>query len=90
MYYFNKIVLKVDIEGDEYKILNDIKKNSNKIVFLLITAAINAFIIYFIIIIKLFPVIKPPIHIISRWDIVPEAKAVSASASTDRPFSLGF
>jgi len=32
----NKIVLKVDIEGDEYKILNDIKKNSKKIVFLLI------------------------------------------------------
>ena len=25
------VVLKVDIEGDEYKILNDIKKNSKKI-----------------------------------------------------------
>ena len=32
----NKIVLKVDIEGDEYKILNDIKKKSKKIFFLLI------------------------------------------------------
>ena len=32
----NKVVLKVDIEGDEYKILNDIKKNSKRIFFLLI------------------------------------------------------
>ncbi len=32
----NDIVLKVDIEGDEYKILNDIKKNSKKIIFLII------------------------------------------------------
>ena len=32
----NKVVLKIDIEGDEYKILNDIKKNSKKIFFLLI------------------------------------------------------
>lgn len=30
------VVLKVDIEGDEYKILNDIKKNSKKIIFLII------------------------------------------------------
>ena len=29
---FDKIILKVDIEGDEYKILNDIKKNTNKII----------------------------------------------------------
>ena len=32
----NNVVLKVDIEGDEYKILNDIKKNSKKIIFLII------------------------------------------------------
>ena len=32
----NKVVLKIDIEGDEYKILNDIKKNSKRIFFLLI------------------------------------------------------
>ncbi len=31
-----KVVLKVDIEGDEYKILKDIKKNSKKIIFLII------------------------------------------------------
>ena len=29
-------MLKVDIEGDEYKVLNDIKKNSKKISFLII------------------------------------------------------
>jgi len=32
----NDVVLKVDIEGDEYKVLNDIKKNSKKISFLII------------------------------------------------------
>ena len=32
----NKVVLKIDIEGDEYKILNDINKNSKRIFFLLI------------------------------------------------------
>ncbi len=32
----NNVVLKVDIEGDEYKILSDIKKNSKKIIFLII------------------------------------------------------
>ena len=32
----NKVVLKIDIEGDEYKVLDDIKKNSKKIVFLII------------------------------------------------------
>ena len=32
----SNVVLKVDIEGDEYKILNDIKKNSKKIIFLII------------------------------------------------------
>ena len=32
----NSVVLKVDIEGDEYKILDDIKKNSKKIIFLVI------------------------------------------------------
>ena len=32
----HKIILKVDIEGDEYKILNDIKKNTKKIVCLVI------------------------------------------------------
>jgi len=30
------VILKVDIEGDEYKILNDVKKNSKKIIFLVI------------------------------------------------------
>ena len=30
------VVLKVDIEGDEYKILKDIKKNSKKIIFLIV------------------------------------------------------
>ena len=30
------VVLKIDIEGDEYKILNDVKKNSKKIIFLII------------------------------------------------------
>ena len=33
---YNEIFLKVDIEGDEYKILNDIKRNSSKIIFLVI------------------------------------------------------
>ena len=33
---FENVFLKVDIEGDEYKILNDIKKNSKKIIFLII------------------------------------------------------
>ena len=33
---YNEIFLKVDIEGDEYKILNDIKRYSTKIVFLII------------------------------------------------------
>jgi hypothetical protein len=33
---YNEIFLKVDIEGDEYKILNDIKQHSRKIVFLII------------------------------------------------------
>jgi hypothetical protein len=33
---YNQIFLKVDIEGDEYKILNDIKRNSSKIIFLII------------------------------------------------------
>ena len=32
----DKVVLKIDIEGDEYKVLDDIKKNSKKIVFLII------------------------------------------------------
>ena len=32
----NKVGLKVDIEGDEYKIINDIIKNSKKINFLII------------------------------------------------------
>ena len=32
----NDVVLKVDIEGDEYKVLNDIRKNSKKISFLII------------------------------------------------------
>ena len=31
-----EVFLKIDIEGDEYKILSDIKKNSKKIVFLII------------------------------------------------------
>lgn len=33
---YKEVFLKIDIEGDEYKILNDIKKNSKKIVFLVI------------------------------------------------------
>jgi len=33
---YEDVFLKVDIEGDEYKILNDIKKNSKKILFLII------------------------------------------------------
>ncbi len=33
---YNKVILKIDIEGDEYKILNDIKKNTNKIICLII------------------------------------------------------
>ena len=33
---YKKVFLKIDIEGDEYKILNDIKKNSKKIIFLVI------------------------------------------------------
>ena len=33
---YEEVFLKVDIEGDEYKILNDIKKNSKKINFLII------------------------------------------------------
>ena len=33
---YEEVFLKVDIEGDEYKILNDIKKNSKKIIFLII------------------------------------------------------
>ena len=33
---YKDVLLKVDIEGDEYKILNDIKKNSKKINFLII------------------------------------------------------
>jgi hypothetical protein len=33
---YENVFLKVDIEGDEYKILNDIKKNSKKIIFLII------------------------------------------------------
>ena len=33
---YDKVFLKVDIEGDEYKILDDIKKNSKKIIFLVI------------------------------------------------------
>jgi len=33
---YEKVFLKIDIEGDEYKILNDIKRNSNKIIFLII------------------------------------------------------
>jgi hypothetical protein len=33
---YKDVFLKVDIEGDEYKILNDIKKNSKKIIFLII------------------------------------------------------
>ena len=33
---YEKVFLKIDIEGDEYKILNDIKKNSKKIIFLVI------------------------------------------------------
>ena len=32
----NNVVLKVDIEGDEYKILNDVIKNENKIICLII------------------------------------------------------
>ena len=31
-----KVFLKIDIEGDEYKILSDIKKNTKKIIFLII------------------------------------------------------
>ena len=30
------VVLKIDIEGDEYRVLNEIKKNSKKIIFLII------------------------------------------------------
>ena len=33
---YENVFLKVDIEGDEYKILDDIKKNSKKIIFLII------------------------------------------------------
>ena len=33
---YEKVFLKIDIEGDEYKILNDIKKSSKKIIFLVI------------------------------------------------------
>ena len=33
---YDKVFLKVDIEGDEYEILDDIKKNSKKIIFLVI------------------------------------------------------
>ena len=33
---YKEVLLKIDIEGDEYKILSDIKKNSKKIVFLII------------------------------------------------------
>ena len=34
--YENNIILKIDIEGDEYKIFKDIKKNSKKILFLIL------------------------------------------------------
>ena len=33
---YEKVFLKIDIEGDEYEILNDIKKSSEKIIFLVI------------------------------------------------------
>ena len=33
---YKDVILKIDIEGDEYKILSDIKKNSKKIIFLII------------------------------------------------------